>query len=73
MKQQNKIKIEISPLIARVLQRMTTDEINNQTRWTQEDNKNGRDTTTRHEIINELEQLQKELEKRGFDKFIYYN
>lgn len=68
-----KVKLEITPLIARVLQRMTTDEINHQKEWTQEDEKNGRDTTTRAEIIKELEQLQNQLQEQGFDKFVYYN
>ena len=56
-----------------ILARMITDETNNQNEWKQEDEKNGRDTEHRDQIIKELDDLQSQLTAQGVDKFYYYN
>lgn len=64
------MKIEISTLIAKVLQRMIVDEINNQLNWYASDSLDHGET--RKEIISQLSSLSDEIERQGIDKFIYY-
>ena len=68
-----KYTLLVSPMLATVLARMITDETNNQNEWKQEDEKNGRDTEHRDQIIKELDDLQSQLTAQGVDKFYYYN
>lgn len=66
-----KIKLEISELVARCLQRMIVEEIDNQKRWYQEDLDDGiefRTGKTRKRIIHEMNELADDLEKQGIQK-----
>lgn len=65
-----KIKLEVSRLVARCLQRMIVDEIENQEWWKSEDEHYGNNVDFRDEIIKEMKQLANDLEKQGINKHI---
>lgn len=65
-----KIKLEVSRLVARCLQRMIVDEIENQEWWKSEDEQYGNNVDFRDEIIKEMKQLANDLEKQGINKHI---
>ena len=67
------VQIEVSELLASIIQRLLVDEINNQEQWMIEDLKNERPDETRLRIINEAKDLQNQLENKGIKKFRYYN
>lgn len=64
------IKLEVSRLVARCLQRMIVDEIENQEWWKSEDEQYGNNVDFRDEIIKEMKQLANDLEKQGINKHI---
>jgi len=61
------MNIEISDLVAKCLQRMITDEIENQNNWYNEDK-----DKTRLKIVKEMEQLSDNLVEQGINKFWRY-
>ena len=68
-----KIKLEVSELVANCLQRMISDEIDNQKGWYQDDLDDGiefRTGETRKRIIHGMNELADELEKQGIQKYI---
>lgn len=67
-----KIKLEVSELIAKCLQRMIVDEIDNQKTWLEEDNEFGivHRYYTRESIIKGMQELADDLEKQGINKHI---
>lgn len=65
-----KIKLEISELIAKCLQRMIVDEIENQEWWKSEEEQYNDNVDFRDEIIKEMKQLANDLEKQGINKHI---
>lgn len=70
-----KVSIELTPLMAKVLQRMLVEEIENQEKWmVEEEEKFGRtDTSTRERIINECEQVRTQLKEKGFERYYKCN
>ena len=70
---ENKITIELSPLMAQVLQRMLVEEIENKERWAFEEEKefgvNEERTKVRENIINECEEVRTQIEQKGFTKY----
>lgn len=62
-----KINIEVSELVAIVMQRMIVEEIEKQEEWSHDDN--NQMAKTRFKIIAELEELKNELEKEGIHKY----
>lgn len=68
-----KIKLEVSELVAKCLQRMIVNEIDNQERWYEEDFDLGiahQTHDTRESIIKEMRELADDLEKQGINKHI---
>lgn len=67
------INLNISKLTASVLQRMIFEEIENQKEWKKDDLKNrGEVWQTRDNIISELEELAKEIDKQGVNIYFRY-
>lgn len=66
-----KVIIELTPLMSKVLQRMLVEEIENQERWmVEEEREYGRtDHKTRENIIEECDQVRTQLEQKGFEKY----
>lgn len=72
---EEKITIELTPLLASVLQRLMFDEIGNQKQWIVEEQREfGKSDheQTREQIINECEELRTQLESKGFTKYYRY-
>ena len=67
----DKVIIELTPLMASVMQRMLVEEIENQERWAFEEEKEfGRtDHKLRENIIEECEQVRTQLEEKGVQKY----
>ena len=67
----DKVIIELTPLMASVMQRMLVEEIENQERWAFEEEKEfGRtDHKLRENIIEECEQVRTQLEEKGVHRY----
>ena len=67
---EKKITIELSTLLARCLQRMLVEEIENQEKWAYEEEQEfgAADHSTREKIINECDDLRTQLEEKGIAK-----
>lgn len=66
----NPIKIEVSKLVAKCLQRMIVDEIDNQELWKIEDEDLGVDYPIRDKIIKEMKELVNQLDEQGIPPYI---
>ena len=66
-----KITIDLSPLMAGVIQRLLVDEINNQNRWMEEEMEEFGTTNadTRKKIIFQCEELRSQLADKGIKKY----
>lgn len=65
------MKIEISEMLARVLQRMIVEEMHNQVKWSIDDRKLGcNNETYRNAIIFQLSLLADAIEQQGIEKYI---
>ncbi len=69
--EKDKITIELSTLMANVLQRMLVEEIENQERWMgEEEQKFGcKNHETRELIIEQCDQVRTQLETKGVHKY----
>ena len=66
-----KITIEVSPLLANCLQRMLVEEMENQERWSFEEERDyGKtDHKLRERIIENCEEVREQLANQGFPKY----
>lgn len=66
-----KINIEVSTLLAKVLQRMLVEEIENQEKWIVEEEQEfgTTDHKTRENIIDQCESLREQLEQKGIERY----
>lgn len=66
-----KINIEVSTLLAKVLQRMLVEEIENQEKWMVEEEQEfgTTDHKTRENIISQCEDLRNQLEEKGIERY----
>lgn len=65
------VNVEMSKLVAEVLQRMIEEEIANQKQWLKEDVEQfGKPVPCRETIINELNEMADDLEAQGFKRYI---
>lgn len=68
------MEITISELVATCLQRMISDEIENQKKWAKEDEKNGfKHDFAREQIIEEMQKLENDIEAQGIRKYWRFN
>lgn len=68
-----KILVELTPLMANVLQRMLVEEIDNQKNWAAEEKRKGYGhEDIREKIVGECEYLIGRLEEYGFPRYVKY-
>ena len=68
---EEKVNIELTPLMANVLQRMLVEEIENQEKWIVEEEQEfgTTDHKTRESIIEQCDQVRNQLEEKGFKRY----
>ena len=70
---EEKITIELTPLLAGVLQRLLVDEMENQQKWiVEEENEfgiNDKHREIREKVITDCDELRTQLESKGFHKY----
>ena len=66
---EKKITIEISSLVARCLQRMIVEEIENQETWKETDKVYHLHDSVRDEIISQMKELVEQLESKGINRY----
>ena len=71
---EKKVSVELTPLMAKIFQRVLVEEIERQKRWKIEEIRQFGivDNSYRETIIEKCEQVRKQLEQKGFEKYYKY-
>lgn len=71
---EKKVIVELTPLMAKIFQRVLVEEIERQKRWKIEEIRQFGivDNSYRETIIEQCEQVRNQLEQKGFEKYYKY-